>query len=443
MVAGVDQPALVGEGGVRDQARGVAIKTVGRHHRHDRQPVLAREFPVALIVARHRHDGALAVLHQHEVGHPHRQLGTGQRVPRAQARVHAELVLRLQRRLAGLARLQVFDGRGERGIGRRHLLRQRMLGRDRHVGGAVQRVRARGEHLERAVARHLEGQLHAHRAADPVALHGLDRLRPFQTIKIGQQLVGVSRDAQEPLRNLAPLHERARAPAAAVDHLLVGQHGLVDRVPVDRRQPAVGEALPEQPREQPLLPAVVLRPAGGDLAPPVVGETEALQLPAHVGDVVVGPARRRDAALDGGVLGRHAERVPAHRLQHTPALHHLIARQHVADGVVAHMPHVQRPRRVREHRQAVELLARPVVRGGKGVVLLPPGLGLSLDRGGVVLAIHRGKNPAEKAADYSGRRRVAWPAPSKRRRLHCRAGIAPERCATRQVRAAPGLPDKA
>ena len=36
--------------------------------------------------------------------------------------------------------------------------------------------------------------------------------------------------------------ERAGAPAAAVDHLLVGEHGLVDRVPVDLGGLAVDEA---------------------------------------------------------------------------------------------------------------------------------------------------------------------------------------------------------
>ncbi len=388
--SGVDQQALVGERGVFDQAGRIAVETGRRHHRPDRQPVLAGEFPVALVVAGHGHDGALAVVHQHEVGHPHRHRLAGQRMHGAQAGVDAEFFLGLQRRLAGLAGFEFFDGISQRRVAGRHLLRQRMLGGHRHVGGAVQRVRARGEYLQRPVTGHLEAQFHAHRAADPVALHGLDRLRPVQAVQVRQQLVGIGRDAQEPLRNLAPLDQRAGAPAAAVDDLLVGQHGLVDRIPVDRRQPAVGQAFLEQAREQPLFPAVVLGPAGGDLAPPVVGKAQALQLRAHVGDVVVGPARRRDAALDGGVLGRHAEGVPAHRLQHAPALHHLKARQHVADGVIAHVAHVQRARRVREHGQAVELLARAVVGRREGVILLPPGLDLGFDRGGVVLAIHEG-----------------------------------------------------
>ena len=74
-----------------------------------------------------------------------------------------------------------------------------------------------------------------------------------------------------------------------------------------------------------------------------------LQLPLHVGDVVAGPLRRRHAVRHRRVLGRQTERVPAHRLQHVAALHAHEARQHVADGVVAHVPHVQAPARVREH----------------------------------------------------------------------------------------------
>ena len=39
-------------------------------HLHDRQAVLLRELEVALVVARHAHDGAFAVGHQHVVADP-------------------------------------------------------------------------------------------------------------------------------------------------------------------------------------------------------------------------------------------------------------------------------------------------------------------------------------------------------------------------------------
>ena len=42
-------------------------------------------------------------------------------------------------------------------------------------------------------------------------------------------------DAKFDARQLALLDKRAGSPAASVDDLLVGEHGLVDRVPVDVR----------------------------------------------------------------------------------------------------------------------------------------------------------------------------------------------------------------
>jgi hypothetical protein len=147
----------------------------------------------------------------------------------------------------------------------------------------------------------------------------------------------------------------AGAPAAAVDHLLVGKHGLVDRVPVHHRVAAIGEAFLHQSHEHPLLVHVVGRAAGGEFARPVDRVAHRLQLRAHVLDVGVGPFGRRGLVLDRGVLGRQAERVPAHRLQHVAAVHALEAADHVADGVVAHVPHVQRTGGIRQHRQAIEL----------------------------------------------------------------------------------------
>ena len=111
---------------------------------------------------------------------------------------------------------------------------------------------------------------HAFGAADPVLLHQLHLLGPAgQVVERGEQLLGVRGDAQEVHRDLALLHQRAGAPAAALDHLLVGEHRLVDRVPVHHAGLLVGEALLEQAREEPLVPLVVVGLAGGELARPV------------------------------------------------------------------------------------------------------------------------------------------------------------------------------
>ena len=91
-----------------------------------------------------------------------------------------------------------------------------------------------------------------------------------------------------------------------------------------------------------------------------------------------GPLLRVDVALDRGVLGRQPEGVPAHRVEHAPALLQEHAEHAVAQDVVAAVPDVQVPRRVREHHQHVQvLLARRV--DGREPLALPDLLPLPLE----------------------------------------------------------------
>ena len=145
-----------------------------------------------------------------------------------------------------------------------------MLRRHHEERGAEERVGARRE--DRVVDAELlaaEGDLGALRAPDPVLLHRDDVRGPVDRLQVVEQAVGVVGDAEEPLLELAHLHLRAAALAAAVDHLLVRQHRGVLRAPVDRGLLAVGEALLEQAQEDPLRPAVVARLVGAELAVPV------------------------------------------------------------------------------------------------------------------------------------------------------------------------------
>ena len=177
------------------------------------------------------------------------------------------------------------------------------------------------------------------------------RSRPSSASSRSSAIVG---DLEEPLGELALLDQRAGAPAAAVDHLLVGEHGLVDRVPVDPALLAVDQPGARGSRGT--------SPAGGGSSRDRRWRARAIQSSDRpidlscarmVGDVVVGPGRGMDALLDGRVLGRQAEGVPAHGVQHIEAAGALVAGDHVAHGVVAHMAHVDAPRRIGEHLQHV------------------------------------------------------------------------------------------
>src|SRR5262249_51454506 len=115
---------------------------------------------------------------------------------------------------------------------RRHV---RMLGRENHERAAEDRVRTRREDADWLPEDWYEEiEVDATRAADPVALHDLDRLGPvIELVESVVETIGVSGDPQEPLLELA-LHDfRPAAVAAAVDDLLVREHGLIGRTPVD------------------------------------------------------------------------------------------------------------------------------------------------------------------------------------------------------------------
>ena len=154
---------------------------------------------------------------------------------------------------------------------------------------------------------------------------------------------------------------RVAALAQAGDHLLVGEHGLVVRAPVDRAVLAVGQPALEHLQEEPLVPAVVLRVAGVEHAVPVERAGVAAHRRLLLLDVLVRPADRVLAALDGGVLGGQAEGVPADRVHDVEAALHPVARDDVAERVRLGVAHVQVARGVREHVE--DVLLGPVVVG--------------------------------------------------------------------------------
>ena len=154
---------------------------------------------------------------------------------------------------------------------------QRMLRRHRAERDPHDGVGTRGEHIHAAIADQLPGAVadivgerkaHTLTLANPVILHQLDALGPTRQAgaDMVQQLLRVVGDLEVVARDLALFHHRTGAPALAIDHLLVGQHGLVHRIPVDDLGFAVRDALVQHLQEQPLVPLVVARVASGHLA---------------------------------------------------------------------------------------------------------------------------------------------------------------------------------
>ena len=266
-----------------------------------------------------------------------------------------------------------------------------MLGREHEERRAEQRVRTRREDGHVLVELlDPEGHLGALRAADPVALHRQHTVRPVELRHVVEEPVGEVGDLEHPLLEVPRLDLVAAALAVAVDHLLVREHGLVERAPLHGRRLPVGEPLAVQLQEEPLRPAVVLRLVGRDLARPVDRPPHALDLRADRGDVPVGHLARMAALADRGVLGGQPERVVAHRPKHREAVPAADVRDDVAERVVQDVPHVQLARGVGQHLEHVGLLAcvSPLgVRGHEGAGLVPDLLPFALDCVGLV-AVH-------------------------------------------------------
>ena len=386
--AGVDQDA-----GVLGDLGGLGVETlaglVGRgDDRPDGDAIGFGELEVAGVVGRNPHDRARAVVHQNVIGDPDGDALAGEGIDRLLAGVDAVLL-----GLADVPALAHFgDGPGDPGA---ELLLLRpgdevghdgVLGRDDEEGGAADRVDPGREDLDLLRGPvEAEADVGAGALADPVLLHLEDVLGPLPERGVAaEELVGVGGDLEEPLLHLLLRHRRVAAPAAAADDLLVGQDGLALRAPVDPALLAEGQAPLEHAQEDPLVPLVVVGQAGVDLAAPVVADAHALELGPHVGDVVEGPGLRVRAVLDGRVLGRHAEGVPADGMEDARAGHALLPGDDVADRIVADVAHVDAAGRVGVHFQAIELGTGRVLAGFEGPLVLPGLLPFGLDRGEVV-----------------------------------------------------------
>ena len=159
---------------------------------------------------------------------------------------------------------------------------------------------------------------------------------------------------------------------------------------------AIGDAFLEHLQKQPLVPLVIGSVTGGNFARPIDRQSHRLHLLFHVSDVFVSPLGRRHAVFERGIFSGQTESIPAHGHQDVEALHAQMARQHVVDGVVAHMAHVQLAAGVGQHRTGVVLLLEVavfifgVLDHAVGIGLGPGGLRGALDLGVVVFVLHGG-----------------------------------------------------
>ncbi len=264
----IDGDALKGFGGLQIVAGAVAAD-----HLHDGEAEALGEFKITLIVSRHAHDGAGPVSGQHVIGDPDRDafavdrvdgVGAGEYAGLGAGRIQA-VDLRFALRLADIGVYFIAPLRnGEP-------LHQRMFGGQHDEGGAEKGVGPGGEDADVLIAaRNGEIDLGPFTAADPVALHFLHAIGPVELFQVGQQAVGVRRDAEEPLRHRFLFHYGIAAPAAVVPDLLVGQAGLAGRAPVDGRGGPVGQPMAVEKQKYPLGPLVIFGKTGVDLALPVV-----------------------------------------------------------------------------------------------------------------------------------------------------------------------------
>ena len=110
VLAAVHQQAVLDVGLLVDVDRAAVGRT---HHLAYRQVVTFGEFVVALVVGRHRHHGARAITHQHEVRDPHRQRCAGEGVIDCDAERQSALLHGLHEGLGGRLALAGLEQLGD------------------------------------------------------------------------------------------------------------------------------------------------------------------------------------------------------------------------------------------------------------------------------------------------------------------------------------------
>ena len=233
-----------------------------------------------------------------------------------------------------------------------------------------------------AVRRHnCHVELGSFGTTNPVALLRHDPLGPINLVKVIEQLLGVISYPEIPLLKISLLNHGTGTLSSSIgQHLLVGEHCLVNGVPVHCCGFAIGQAVLKELQEDPLGPAHIAGIVALDLSPPVVHTTDAGDRASKLLDSFVGKRSRMTTRLNGSVLCRESETVEAHWRQDCIPAHSPVASQQIAKCVVAHMAHMRSARGVGVHAQYVIAITWVVVVHLVGALIHPVLLPSGLDR---------------------------------------------------------------
>ena len=146
----------------------------------------------------------------------------------------------------------------------------------------------------------------------------------------------------------------ATALRLAIDDLFVSEDGAKLWAIVDWDVVDISEVMLVHLEEDPLGPFVEGWIDGGEFLAPVIGKTQGLDLLFEVGDVLAGEAFWMLVVLDGELLSRKSESVPAHWVEDVKALHPLHSAKDVSRGITLGMSDVKSLSRwIREHVEGV------------------------------------------------------------------------------------------
>ncbi len=204
-----------------------------------------------------------------------------------------------------------------------------------------------------------------------------------------EQFFGIIRDFEKPLLHIFLFNFRIATPTPVARRLLIGQDGLALRTPVNPTFLLVGQSLRVHLKKNPLVPSVVFRKAGIHFPSPIVIKAHSLELMLHVGNIVQSPFLRVDTALYGRIFCRHTKSIPTYGVKNIESLHHLMARNHISNGVIANMPHVDSSRGIGVHFQAVEFCFFRVFINPEGFFVLPNFLPFRLYPLKIIIFRHR------------------------------------------------------